>query len=72
MREDNERIDEAEKGEDFESLGRQSLLSEFAEFLAENRKWWMIPILAVFALFALLLLIIAVNPAFAPFVYTIF
>ncbi|MFW5870176.1 MAG: DUF5989 family protein [Candidatus Sumerlaeota bacterium] len=71
MSEEENRTEE-ENSEDLESLGRQSLVIEFKDFLVENRKWWMIPILAVFALFALLLLIIAINPAFAPFVYTIF
>ena len=63
---------EEETDEDLESLGRSSLIEEFAEFLKESRKWWMIPILAVFALFAILLILVAVNPAIAPFVYTLF
>ena len=63
---------EEDTDDDLESLGRSSLIEEFAEFLKESRKWWMIPILAVFALFAILLILVAVNPAIAPFVYTLF
>ncbi len=71
MSEEPEKTEE-ENDEELESLGRSSLFEEFAEFLVESQKWWMIPILVVFAIFAILLIIVAINPAIAPFVYTLF
>ncbi len=58
---------------DFEQAaqaGRQSFLSEFAQFLMENKKWWMVPILAVLLLVGVLL--IAGGSGVAPFIYTLF
>ncbi len=63
-----------EKGGDFAAQAaqhsRQSLLSEVFEFLAENKKWWLAPIvISVLGLGALLLL---GGTAAAPFIYTLF
>ncbi len=58
---------------DFEkeaSRGRESFLSEFAHFLMDNKKWWMIPIIAVLLLIGVLL--IAGGSGVAPFIYTLF
>ncbi len=49
---------------------RPSLIREFYALLRENRKWWLIPILLVIALFAILVLFTG-TPA-APFIYTLF
>ena len=46
-----------------------SLIAEFFAFLRENKKWWLLPILLLIALFGLFFL---VSPAFAPFIYTMF
>jgi hypothetical protein len=48
-----------------ESLGR-----EIVEMLRHNKKWWMIPILAVLLLFGLLLILGSTGAA--PFIYTLF
>ncbi len=49
---------------------RSSLVGEFVEFLAENKKWWLAPILiSVLLLGALVLL---GGTAAAPFIYTLF
>ncbi len=49
---------------------RSSLLGEFTEFLSENKKWWLAPILiSVMLLGALVLL---GGTAAAPFIYTLF
>ncbi len=49
---------------------RDSLASEMLQFLRENRKWWLGPILAsVLVLGALVLL---GGGAAAPFIYTLF
>jgi len=49
---------------------RRSLLSEFVEYLMENKKWWMIPIIVMVLLLALVL-ILAGTPA-ATFIYPLF
>jgi hypothetical protein len=49
---------------------RQSLVREFAEFLNQNKKWWLLPILAV--MFLLGLLVFLSGSGAAPFVYTLF
>ncbi len=49
---------------------RRSLFSEFLAFLAHNKKWWLLPIVAV--LLILGLLIFLGGTAAAPFVYTLF
>lgn len=49
---------------------RPGLLREFVDFLRENKKWWLAPILVV--LFAIGLLILAGGTAAAPFIYTLF
>lgn len=49
---------------------RQSILREFAGFLLQNKKWWLLPMLLV--LLALAGLIFLGGTAVAPFVYTLF
>lgn len=59
--------------EDLEKLAElpePGLLVEFAEFLRENRKWWLVPILLVMGLFGVLMIL--ANSAAAPFIYTLF
>ena len=49
---------------------RESFLSEFVQFLMNNKKWWMIPILLVLSIIGLLA---ALGPTgAAPFIYTLF
>ena len=52
------------------SGGRSSLASEFWQFITENKKWWLAPILVVLALFGILMLL--GSTAAAPFIYTLF
>lgn len=49
---------------------RPSLASELWHFLATNKKWWMLPIVVVFAFFGVLMLI--GGTAAAPFIYSLF
>jgi hypothetical protein len=49
---------------------RESLLGEFLDFLAENRKWWLLPIVIVMLILGVL--IVLSQTAFAPFIYTMF
>jgi hypothetical protein len=57
----------------FEEAAKQArgggLISDFWAFMRENAKWWLIPILCVFALLGVLL---AFGPSAAPFLYTLF
>lgn len=43
---------------------------ELGDFLRENRKWWLFPIVAVLLLLGLL--IVLAGSAAAPFIYTLF
>ena len=46
-------------------------IREFWEFLRERRKYWLIPIIIVLALFGILI-VLSQGSAVAPFIYTIF
>jgi len=48
----------------------RGLVSEFVMFMAENKLWWLTPILIVFALLGVLLVLGATGVA--PFIYTLF
>jgi len=47
----------------------RGLVAEFVAFMAENKVWWLTPILVVFALFGVLLVLGATG--MAPFIYTL-
>ena len=49
---------------------RAFMLKDLALFLMENKKWWMIPILAVLVLVGALLIV--GGSGVAPFIYTLF
>jgi len=46
------------------------LASEFAQFLRDNKKWWLAPI--VLSILGLGLLVLLGGTAAAPFIYTLF
>jgi hypothetical protein len=48
----------------------RGLISEFVMFMAENKMWWLTPILIVFGLLGVLLVLGATGVA--PFIYTLF
>ena len=48
-----------------------SFLKEFWEFLRERKKYWLLPIIIVLALFGILM-VLSQGSAVAPFIYTIF
>jgi hypothetical protein len=50
--------------------GRASLGREFIDFLASNKKWWLLPM--ILCLLLLGLLICFAGTGAAPFVYTLF
>jgi hypothetical protein len=51
-------------------FGRRSLVADFWEYLMENKKWWLLPIIIGIA--GLILLVAVSAPALLPFIYTIF
>jgi len=52
------------------SRHRSSLFMEFWQFLRENKKWWLLPILLTLLLLGLLVLL--GGTAVAPFIYPLF
>jgi len=50
-------------------MSSPSLTRELIEFLRDNRKWWLAPILLVLLLVSGLIIL---GGAAAPFIYTIF
>jgi hypothetical protein len=48
----------------------RGIVAEFIAFMAENKMWWMTPILVVFLLLGVLLVLGATGAA--PFIYTLF
>ena len=46
------------------------IVREFGDFLLNNKKWWLTPIIHVLLLFGLL--IILAGSGAAPFIYTLF
>ena len=51
-------------------VGSPSLLSDFWFFLKHNKKWWLLPLIAVLLLFGLLMMLS--GSALAPFIYPLF
>ncbi|MDC0472421.1 DUF5989 family protein [Pelagibacteraceae bacterium] len=48
-----------------------NFIKEFLEFLLERKKFWLMPIIIVLALFGILI-ILSQGSVVAPFIYTIF
>lgn len=52
-------------------MSKGRVLGEVVQFLREEKKYWLIPIVLVFAVLGLLL-VFAQSSALAPFIYTLF
>ncbi len=52
-------------------MSKRRVLSEFLQFLAQEKKYWLVPIVIVFVLFGLLI-VFSQSSAVAPFIYTLF
>ena len=48
----------------------RGLIGEFWEFLSENKKWWLAPIIIVLILIGML--VVLGGSGAAPFIYTLF
>ena len=52
-------------------MGKGRVISEFLEFLRQEKKYWLVPIVDVFVLFGRLL-VVSQSGAVATFIYTLF
>ncbi len=52
-------------------MAKLRIISEFIEFLMNNKKWWLLPIAIVLLLLGMLI-ILTQGSAIAPFIYTLF
>lgn len=52
-------------------MKKPSIFSEYFQFLKEEKKYWMIPIVFVFLIIGLLVVLLE-SSALAPFIYAIF
>ena len=52
-------------------MNRLGIIKEFLEFLREQKKWWIAPIVLFLVLLGALL-VFAKGSALAPFIYTLF
>ncbi len=63
-----------QKQSEFEKAAAQQprggFFRELWDFLRENKKWWLLPILVVLLIFSLLILLSGTG--LAPFIYTLF
>ena len=53
-----------------DTAGKCGFFSEFWQFLASNKKWWLLPIVIVLIVFGIV--IILGGTGAAPFIYTLF
>jgi hypothetical protein len=68
--EEGQSQDLASQFEEEATAARTGLIGEFVDFLKDNKKWWLLPLLIVFLLVALLT-VLGSSPV-APFIYTLF
>ena len=52
-------------------MSKFRVVGEFFQFLKEEKKYWLAPIIIVFVLFGLLI-VFSQSSAMAPFIYTLF
>jgi hypothetical protein len=52
-------------------MSKARVLSEFWQFLRQEKKYWLAPIVVMFVLFGLLI-VFSQSSALAPFIYTLF
>ena len=52
-------------------MAKKRVLVEFWQFLREEKKYWLMPIVIVFVLFGMLI-VFGQSSAVAPFIYTLF
>jgi hypothetical protein len=65
----SDRPDDAQDFRDQAAAPRVGLVREFWDFLKNNKKWWLLPILVSLLLLGLL---VTLGGGLAPFIYTLF
>ncbi len=60
-----------EAAEGVNAMAKMQVLGEFWQFLKQEKKYWLAPIVLVLVLLGLLL-VFAQSSAVAPFIYTLF
>ncbi len=60
--------DESKRFEQLADRKPPSIVVEFYDFLRENQKWWLVPILLMIGLFSLL--VVLAGTGWAPWIYT--
>jgi hypothetical protein len=53
-------------------MKKPSIYLEFLEFLREQKKLWLVPLLVIFGLVATVLIAAKAGGVLAPFIYTLF
>jgi hypothetical protein len=53
-----------------ERAGRLGMVGEFWHFLAQSRKWWLLPVIVALVAFGVLVFLSSTGAA--PFIYTLF
>lgn len=53
-----------------QNQGEANIVIEFWQFLRANKKWWLLPILAVLLMFGVLAVLSSTGAG--PFIYTLF
>lgn len=48
------------------------LVREVMHYMKTHKRWWLLPILLIFALFGVLLAVAQFAPIVSPFIYTLF
>ena len=59
------------KGQIMSGMGRFRLLSEFLQFLRQEKKWWLAPILIILALMGIFI-VLTESSALLPAIYALF
>ena len=52
-------------------MSKTRIFSEFFEFLMDNKKWWLMPIVLMLLILGALI-VLTQGSALAPFIYTLF
>ncbi len=52
-------------------MSKFDIISEYFSFLRDNKKWWLLPLVAVLVLLGAIIVLTG-GSALAPFIYTIF
>ena len=52
-------------------MGRFYIVKEFSQFIVQEKKWWMIPLIAILLLLGLFIVVAESSPL-APFLYPLF